>query len=76
MLVRMAAARQALIGLAVLTRRPTDVARSAGLFLPLTTLDAVAVLAGVRTGALHPRSGAMSLAVLAGNLAVLRRVRR
>lgn len=75
-LVRMAAARQALIGVAVLTRRPTDVARSTALFLPLTALDAAAVLAGVRSGALRRRSGLMSTMVLAGNIAVGVSVRR
>ncbi len=75
-LVRMAAARQALIGVAVLTRRPTDVRRSTNLFLPLTTFDAAAVLLGVRAGALRPRSGLMSAAVLATNVAIGVSVRR
>ena len=35
-LVRLNAARQAVLGLALLTRTPVDVRRSAGLFLPLT----------------------------------------
>lgn len=75
-LVRLAAARRALIGVAVLTRRPTDVARSTSPFIPLTRLDAAAVLLGVRSSALHPRSGVMSMAVLAANVATGVSVRR
>ncbi len=74
--VRLAAARQGVLGLALLTRRPTDVRRSAELFLPLTALDAAAVLAGVRSGALHRRSALMSLAVLGTNAEIARRARR
>lgn len=69
-LVRLVAARQAAIGVAVLSRRPTEVRRNADLFLPLTALDAGAVLQGVRSGALDRRAGAMSVAVLAVNAAV------
>ena len=71
-LVRLNAARQAVLGLALLTRTPVDVSRSAGLFLPLTALDAVAVLLGVRAGVLAPRSAAMALSVLGANIAVAR----
>lgn len=70
-LVRLNAARQGVLGLALLTRSPVDVRRSAGLFLPLTALDAVAVLLGVRGGVLAPRSAAMALTVLGVNAAVL-----
>jgi hypothetical protein len=76
LVVRLAAARQGVVGLALLTRRPTDVRRSAGLFLPLTTVDAVVVLSAVRSGVLLPRAGAMSLAVLAANAWVAARARR
>ena len=69
-LVRLNAARQAVLGLALLTRTPTDVGRSAGLFLPLTTLDAAAVLLGVRARVLAPRSAVMALTVLGVNVAV------
>ena len=69
-LVRLNAARQGVLGLALLTRTPVDVGRSAGLFLPLTALDAVAVLLGVRGRVLAPRSAAMALAVLGVNAAV------
>lgn len=72
-LVRLASARQAVIGLAVLTRRPTDVGRSARLFLPLTALDAGAVYTGVRSGALRPRAAAASTLVLATNVWVATR---
>ena len=44
--------------------------RSAGLFLPLTALDAAAVLVGTRQGVLARRSAAMSLVVLATNVAI------
>ncbi len=71
-LVRLNAARQAVLGLALLTRTPTDVGRSAGLFLPLTALDAAAVLLGVRSRALAPRSAVMALTVLGVNVAVAR----
>ena len=70
LLVRLGAARQGVLGLALLTRRPTDVRRSAGLFLPLTTVDAVVVLLAVRAGVLLPRAGVASLAVLTTNAAV------
>lgn len=76
LLVRLAAARQGVVGLALLTRRPPDVRRSAGLFLPLTAVDAAAVLVAVRGGVLRPRSAAMSLTVLAANTWVARRGRR
>ena len=72
-LVRLVAARQGVLGLALLTRQPTDVTRSAGLFLPLTALDAVAVLGGLRSGVLRRRSAVMAAAVLATNVAVLAR---
>jgi len=75
-LVRLTAARQAVLGLALLTRTPVDVGRAAGLFLPLTALDAVSVLVGVRRGVLARRSGALSLAVLAANAAVAQAARR
>ena len=76
LLVRLAAARQGVLGLALLTRRPTDVRRSADLFLPLTAVDAAVVLAAVRGGVLRPRAGAMSLTVLAANALVAVRARR
>ena len=69
-LVRLNAARQGVLGIAILTRTPVDVRRSSGLFLPLTALDAVAVLLGVRSGVLAPRAAAMALAVLSVNAAV------
>ena len=74
-LVRLAGARQVAIGLAVLTRRPTDVRRTADLFLPLTVLDAGAVLHGVGSGALHRRAGVLALGVLATDVAVGLRAR-
>ena len=73
LLVRLASARQLVLGLAILSRRPTDVARSARLFLPLTTLDAIAVGLAVRHGSLQPRAAAASATVLATNLWVARR---
>lgn len=73
-LVRLNAARQGVLGLAILTRTPVDVGRSSGLFLPLTALDAVAVLLGVRSRVLAPRSAAMALTVLAVNAGVQRAV--
>lgn len=76
LLVRLGAARQGVVGLALLTRRPTDVRRSAGLFLPLTAVDAAVVVAAVRAGTLRPRAAAMSLAVLAANAGVAGRARR
>ena len=69
-LVRLNAARQAVLGLALLTHTPVDVGRSAGLFLPLTALDAAAVLLGVRAEALAPRSAVMALTVLGVNVGV------
>ena len=69
-LVRLAAARQVVLGLALLTRSPVDVRRSAGLFLPLTALDAATVLAGTRQGVLARRSSVMSLVVLAANVGI------
>lgn len=75
-LVRLAAARQISVGLALLTRTPPEVARAARLFLPLTALDAAAVLAGVRRGGLAPRSAAMALTVLGTNAAVALAARR
>ena len=69
-LVRLAAARQVVLGLALLTRSPVDVRRAAGLFLPLTVLDAVAVVGATRQGVLARRSTGMSLAVLATNVVV------
>ena len=75
LLVRLASARQLVLGLALLTRSPVDVSRSAALFLPLTALDLVAVGAGVRSGVLAPRALAMSTAVLAANAAVARAAR-
>ena len=71
-LVRLNAARQGVLGLALLTRTPVDVRRSSGLFLPLTALDAVAVLLGVRAQVLAPRSAVMALTVLGVNVAVVR----
>ena len=70
LLVRLVAARQLSLGVALLTRRPVPVGRASGLFLPVTALDAVAVLSGVRRGVLHRRSAALALAVLATNAAV------
>ena len=74
-LVRLIAARQASLGLALLTRRPTPVRRSADLFLPLTALDAAAVVQGVRTGALDRRAAAAAAAVLTVNAWVAHRAR-
>jgi len=74
-LVRLVAARQASLGLALLTRRPTPVRRSADLFLPLTALDAAAVVHGVRNGALDRRAAAAAAAVLTVNAWVARRAR-
>ena len=76
LLVRLNAARQLSLGVALLTRTPVDVGRSAGLFLPVTALDAVAVLAARRSGALEPRSAVMALSVLATNVAVRAAARR
>ena len=76
LVVRLGAARQGVVGLALLTRHPTDVRRSADLFLPLTAVDAVVVLAAVRSGVLRPRAAAASLAVLATNVLVAVRARR
>ncbi len=73
LLVRLASARQLVLGLAILSRRPTDVGRAARLFLPLTTLDAIAVGLAVRRGTLHPRAAAASATVLATNVWVARR---
>ena len=70
--VRFAAARQLSLGLALLTRTPVPVGRSARLFLPLTALDAAAALDGVRRGTLAPRAGVLALTVLAANVAVAR----
>ena len=75
-LVRLIAARQAVLGLALLTRTPPDVRRAAGLFLPLTALDLAAVAGGSAAGVLSRRSLALSGAVLAVNAAVLAAVRR
>lgn len=77
LLVRLNAARQGVLGLALLSRRPVAVRRSAELFLPLTALDAVAVVAAYRSGVVRPRSLAMALGVLATNagIAVAVRVR-
>jgi hypothetical protein len=75
LLVRFVAARQTALGLALLTRRPLDMHRAAGLFLPVTAVDAAAVLAARRSGVLHRRSAVMSLAVLATNAWVHRRTR-
>ncbi len=75
LLVRLTSARQLVLGLALLTRSPVDVSRSARLFLPLTALDLVAVGVGVRQGVLAPRALAMSTAVLAANAAVARAAR-
>ncbi len=72
LLVRLVAARQAVLGLALLTRVPVDVRRSAALFLPLTAADLAAVAAATATGVLQRRAAAMSAAVLAVNVAVLR----
>lgn len=70
LLVRLGAARQLSLGVALLTRHPVPVARASGLFLPLTALDAVAVLAARRAGALERRSAVAALSVLATNVAV------
>lgn len=72
LLVRFVAARQAVVGLALLTRVPVDVRRSAALFLPLTVADLAAVLAATASGVLHRRAAVMSTAVLTANIAVLR----
>ena len=76
LLVRLAAARQGVVGLALLTRRPPDLRRSAALFLPLTAVDAVVVLAAVRGGVLRRRAGVASLAVLVTNAAAAWHARR
>ena len=70
LLVRLVAARQVSLGIALLTRRPTPVVRASGLFLPVTALDAAAVLVARRAGALERRSTVMALCVLATNVAV------
>jgi hypothetical protein len=70
LLVRLNAARQLALGLALLTRRPVDPLRSAALFLPITAVDAAAVLLARRAGLLAPRSTAMALTVLATNVGV------
>ena len=70
LLVRLNAARQLSLGIALLTRRPVPVARASGLFLPVTALDAAAVLLARRAGALERRSAVMALSVLAANVAV------
>lgn len=70
LLVRLNAARQLALGLALLTRRPVDPLRSAALFLPVTAVDAGAVLLARRRGLLAPRSTAMALCVLTTNVAV------
>lgn len=70
LLVRLVAARQVALGVAILTRHPVPVGRSAGLFLPVTALDAAAVLGARRAGVLSGRSVPMALAVLATNVAV------
>lgn len=75
-LVRLNAARQGVLGLALLTRTPVDVDRASGLFLPLTALDLGAVVLGVRSGALARRSLVMAGAVLATNAAVSLAARR
>lgn len=75
LVVRLGAARQGVIGMALLTRHPADLARSSGLFLPLTAVDAAVVVAAVRSGVLRPRAAAMSLAVLATNVGIALRVR-
>ena len=69
LLVRLNAARQLTLGLALLTKR-VPVRRASGLFLPLTALDAGAVLAARRAGVLAPRSAVAALLVLATNVAV------
>jgi len=69
LLVRLAAARQVALGLALLTRRPLDPRRAAGLFLPLTAVDAAAVLAAWQRGTVAPRAAVASLAVLAATTA-------
>ncbi len=56
--------------------RPTDVRRTAGLFLPLTAVDAAVVLAGVRARVLRPPAAVLSLAVLGAHAWVARRARR
>jgi hypothetical protein len=70
LLVRLNAARQLALGLALLTRRPADPRRSAALFLPITGVDAAAVLLARRRGLLAPRSTVMALAVLTTNLGI------
>ena len=70
LLVRLVAARQISLGIALLTRHSVPVDRSSGLFLPTTGLDAAAVLLARRQGVLAPRATAMALAVLATNVAV------
>ena len=69
LLVRLNAARQISLGLALLTKR-VPVRRASGLFLPLTALDAGAVLAARRAGALEQRSAVAALVVLATNVGV------
>ena len=69
-LVRLNAARQGVVGVALLTRTPIEVRRNANLFLPLTALDLGAVALGVRSGALARRSLVMATAVLVTNIAV------
>lgn len=70
LLVRLNGARQAVLGLALLTRSPVDVQRSAGLFLPLTAADLVAVVVARQRGVVADRSVVMATAVLAANTAI------
>lgn len=74
--VRFAAARQAALGLALLTRTPLDMRRAAGLFLPVTAIDAAAAVAGVRSGALERRAGIVAVTVLVANSLVAVAARR
>jgi hypothetical protein len=70
LLVRLCGARQAVVGLALLTRSPVDVGRSAGLFLPLTAADLVAVVAAHREGVVARRSVVMATVVLTTNVLI------
>ena len=76
LLVRLAAARQASLGLALLTRADLDAHRAAGLFLPTTVADAAAVLVAHRRGVLARRAAVASLVVLGTDVWVLVRSRR
>lgn len=75
-LVRLIAARNAMLGLALLTGPAPDMQRTGRLWLALTAADAAAVVAGTRQGELARRSSAASLLVLGANVAIVRAAER